>query len=84
MLNRMLILSKKIPNLKLVITYEFQNTKTFLPKDVLKIGKKNFLLLAMLKIQFHGHMLLVTQMVNKLLGLFMKNNCKRQIKKNLE
>ena len=38
---------------------EFQNTKTFLLKDTLKIGQKKFLLLVKLKIQFHGLMLLV-------------------------
>ena len=51
MLNSMMILIKKIPNLKLVIMLGFQNTKTFLLKDTLKIGQK-FLLLAKLTIQF--------------------------------
>ena len=31
---------------------EFQNIKTFLPKDIHKIGQTKFLLLAKLKIQF--------------------------------
>ena len=39
---------------------EYQNTKTFLLKDKLKIGQKKFLLLVELKIQFRGLMLLVT------------------------
>ena len=51
---------KKILNLKLVIMLEFQNIKTFLLKDTLKIGQKKFLLLVKLKIQFRGLMLLVT------------------------
>ena len=38
---------------------EYQNTKVFVPKDILKIGLKKFLLLAKFKIQFHGLMLLV-------------------------
>ena len=38
---------------------EYQNTKTFLPKDTLKTGQKKFLLLAKLKIQFGGLTLLV-------------------------
>ena len=63
---------------------EFQNIKTFLLKDTLQIGQKKFLLLAKLKIQFLGLMLLVTWMVKKLLEVFMKKNCKRLIKKNLE
>ena len=37
----------------------FQNTKTFLLKDTLKIGQKKFLLLAKLKTQFFGYMQLV-------------------------
>ena len=36
-----------------------------------------------LKIQFHGHMLLMILMVKKLLEQFKKKNFKRQIKKNL-
>ena len=51
--------NEKIPNLKFVIVSEYQNTKTFLLKDILKIGQKKFLLLVKLKIQFHGLMLLV-------------------------
>ena len=37
-----------------------------------------------LKMQFHGHMLLMILKVKKLLERFMKKNCKRLIKKNLE
>ena len=58
--NKMKILIKKILNLKLVTMLEFQNRKTFLLKDTLQIGQKKFLLLAGLKIQFCGVMLLVT------------------------
>ena len=39
---------------------QFQNIKTFLLNDILQIGQKKFLLLATLKIQFLGLMLLVT------------------------
>ena len=35
---------------------EYQNTKTFLLKDILQIGQKKFLLLVQLEIQFRGHM----------------------------
>ena len=45
---------EKILNSKLVIMLGFQNTKTFLLKDTLKIGQKKFLL-AKLRIQFRGH-----------------------------
>ena len=37
-----------------------QNIKTFLLKDILQIGHKKFSLLAKLKVQFLGLMLLVT------------------------
>ena len=53
--NTMKIQIKKILNLKLVIMLEFQNTKTFLLKDILQSGQKKFLLLVKLKIQFLGH-----------------------------
>ena len=36
------------------------------------------------KIQFHGHMLLIISMVQKLLQHFMKENYKRLVKKNSE
>ena len=52
------ILMKKILNLKLVIVLEYENTKVFLLKYTLEIGHKIFLLLAKLKIQFRGLMLL--------------------------
>ena len=51
--------NKKILNKKLAIMLEFQNTKTFLLKDMLQIGQKKFLLLVKSKIQFFGLMLLV-------------------------
>ena len=59
MLNTIKIRMKKILNLKLGIMSEYQKTKTFLLKDILKIGQKKFLSLIKLKIQFRGHMLLM-------------------------
>ena len=54
--------------------------------DHVRISKqKTFLLNCMLLIgQFHGLILLLILMMKKLLKHFMKKNCKRQIKKNLE
>ena len=54
--------------------------------DHVRISKqKTFLLNYMLLIgQFHGLILLLILMMKKLLKHFMKKNCKRQIKKNLE
>ena len=77
-------LTKKILNLKLLTMLGFQNTKTYLLKDMLQIVRKKFLLLVKLKIQFLGFILLVTWMVNKLLEDFMKKNCKKLVKKNSE
>ena len=55
-LNTMLILMKKILSFKLVIMLEYENTKTFLLKDILQIGHK-ILWSVKLKIQFHGRVL---------------------------
>ena len=63
---------------------KFQNIKIFLLKEILQIGDKKFLLLIKVKIQFLGLMLLVIWMVKKLLEAFMKKNCKKLIKNNLE
>ena len=57
MLNTMKSLIKKILNLKLISMLEFQNTKTFLLKDTLQIGRKKFLLLVKLKIQFRDYVI---------------------------
>ena len=76
--------NKKDPKFKVGSMLEFQSIKIFLLKDMLQIGLKNFLLLVKLKIQFLGHVWLLIWMVKKLLEVFMKKNCKRLVKKNLE
>ena len=48
--------NENILNLKLVTMLEFQNTKAFLLKYILRIGQTKFLLLGKLKIQFRGLM----------------------------
>ena len=55
MLNTMKILMYPSLTSKLVMKLEFQNTKTSLLKDTLKIGQKKFLLLAKLRMLFLGH-----------------------------
>ena len=55
-----------------------------MPEDTHQTGLKKVLLSVKLKIQFHGHMLLMISIVKKLLGNCMKKKCKRQIKNNLE
>ena len=52
--------NKKDPKLKVGDHVQFQNTKTFLLKDMLQIDRERFLLLVGSKIQFLGLMLLVT------------------------
>ena len=76
--------NKKDPKFKVGSMLEFQSIKIFLLKDMLQIGLKNFLLLVKLKIQFLGHVWLMIWMVKKLLEVFMKKNCKKLVKKNLE
>ena len=73
----------KILNLKVVIMFEYQNTKIVLPKDILQIGLKKFLWLKELKMLVDGHILLMISMVKKLLKHFMKKNYKKQINNNL-
>ena len=60
---------------------EFLNTKIFLLKDIHQIGMKKSLLLVKLKIQFHGHMLLMISVVKKLLKHFMKKIAKDPLKR---
>ena len=66
----------KILNLKLVIILQYQNTKTFLLKDILQIGLKTFSWLKKLKLLLLGH-------GKKLLKHFIKKNYKKQINKDL-
>ena len=63
---------------------EFQSTKTFLLKDILQVSQKKFLLLVKLKTQFPELLLLMASIMKKLLEVFMKNNCKKLVKKNLQ
>ena len=52
--------NEKIPSLRLVIMSGYQNTKTFLLMDPLKICQKKFLLLAKIKTLLCGIVFLVT------------------------
>ena len=83
-LNTMTIQIKEILNLKLVIMSEFLSTRIFLLKDMFLIGQKKFLQLKKLKILYHGHMLLMILKMKRLLEVFIKKNCRKLIKKNLE
>ena len=74
----------KIQNVNLVIMLEYENIKMILQKVTLQIDLEKFLRLKKLKSLFLGHMLIIILMEKKNFERFMKNNCKRQIKKNLE
>ena len=73
----------KDPKFKVGDHVRISKYKKFLLKDARQISLKKLLLLVKLKIQFHGHMLLMISMVKKLLEHFMKKNYKRLINKNL-
>ena len=75
---------KKDPKFKVSDHVRISKCKNILLKDILQIGQNKFLLLATLKIQFLGLMLLMIRMVQKLLDVFTKKNCGKLIKKNLK
>ena len=62
----------------------FRNMEIFLQNATLQIGLKKFLWLKKLKILCRRPILLVILTVKKLLELFMKKNCKNQIKKEFK
>ena len=76
-------INDKDPKFKVRDCVGISKYKNILLKHTNQIGLKKFLLLVELKIQFHGHMLLMISRVKKLLEHFMKKNYKRLIKKNL-
>ena len=51
---------------------EFLNRRIFFLKGIHQIGQKKYSLLRKLKIQYHGHMLLMILMVKKLLVFLWK------------
>ena len=73
----------KGPKFKVVDHVRISRYKNSFAKDILHIGLRKFLSLKMLETLFHGHILLMTLMVKKSSEHFMKNNLKKQIKKNL-
>ena len=76
--------NNKDPKFKVGDYVRISKYKNIFTKDTHQIDVKKFLLLVKLKLQFHGHMLLMISMMKKLLEHFMKKNCKRLVKKNLE
>ena len=57
---------------------------TFLPRAILQIGWKKYLLLNRLRILYDGQMLLENIMLKKLLERFTKKGCKRHINQSLK
>ena len=76
--------NKKNPEVKVGDKVRISKYKNIFAKDYTPNWPEEVLLLIKLKIQFLGLMLLVISIVKKLLKVFMKKNCKKQIKKNLE
>ena len=75
---------RKVLNLMLVKTLEYQNIKIFFAKgDVRNWSEDVFVIKKKLKILFLGHVLLVILKAKKLLEHFMEKNYKYQNKKNL-
>ena len=62
---------------------DVKDNTIFLQKHTYQIGLKKPLLSVKLKIQSHGHMLLMILIVKKLQEHFVKKNCKRRTKRNL-
>ena len=73
--------NNKNPQFKIGDIVRISKYKNILQKVTLKISLKKFLLLRKLKILCHGHMLLMILTEKKLLKLFTKKYCKKQIKK---
>ena len=76
--------NKKYPKFKVDDHDRISKYKNIFAKGYTPNCSEEVLLLAKFKIQFLGLRLLVTCMVKKLLEVFMKNNCKKLLKKNLK
>ena len=73
----------KILNLKLMIMLEYQNIKCFL-KGYVQYWSEEVFVIKKVKKHCSVDMLFVIVNEKKLLELFTKKNCKKQIKKSLE
>ena len=73
----------KIPKLKLVIMFEYQNTKTFFLKATPKIALREFLVIKKVKNTVHVNMLLINSIVKKLLEHFIKKATKSKLERIL-
>ena len=67
-----------------MILIEYQDIKIFLAKGYTPNWSEDVFMIKKAKILCRGHTLLVLLTRKKFLELFMKKNCKEQIKKSLE
>ena len=76
--------NKKEPKFKFGDHVRISEYKNIFAKGYAPNWSEEVFVINRIKIQFLGLMLLVTSMVKKLLEVFMKKNCKKLLKKNLE
>ena len=74
----------KDPKFKVGDYVRISKYKNIFAKGYMPNWSEEVFVIKKLKIQFYGHILSIISMVKKLLEHFMKNNCRRLIKKNLE
>ena len=75
---------KKILNLKLVTLLEYKNIKMFSQKDYTPNWSEDVFVIKKVKNTVPWSYVIMFLMIKKLLELFTKKNCKKQIKKSLE
>ena len=74
----------KDPKFKVGGHVRISKYKNIFAKGYMPNWSEEVFVIKKLKIQFYGHISSIISMVKKLLEHFMKNNCRRLIKKNLE
>ena len=74
----------KDPKFKVGDYVKISRYKNVFAKGYMPNWSEEVFVIKKLKVQFLGHILLMILMVKKLLEHFMKKNCRRVIKKNLE
>ena len=74
----------KDPKFKVGDHWRISKYKNIFAKRYMPNWSEEIFVFSKIKNMFHGHMLLMILMVKKLLAHFMKKNCKKQIKMNVE
>ena len=74
----------KDPKLKAGYQVRISKYRNIFTKGYTPNWSEEIFVIKEIKIQFHGHMLLMILMMRKLVEHFMKKNYQRQIKKNLK